>query len=833
MKMLKRILLINWLYYTKQLMEVGDINFLTGKTGAGKSTIVDALQIVLLGELNTHNFNKAASDNSQRTLDSYLRADMDPNNPHSRRGKSFSSYIACEFLDDQAEESFVIGIVFDCRSDGSRQERFFTYDGVIPGDCFIEKGQALDISSLRARLRALPGAHAILYDSNQQYRKDVLAKWNVHNEQLCRMMKKAVSFKPISNIQDFITENICDAQERPDAEAMQQNIRDYKRHEELAKRQEDKLAALTEISSLFREMQGAIDNLQQHRFLSLWADKEVLDARILKSEKEREDCKTEIASNVAEGQRLSALYAQEETRKNELIATKAKSDIYQEQNRLLTKQQQLELEHSRLKENLDNTALEIRRETQSLCAMSVQLSALPDNSEFAALKADAQMLMQGCAPLSECTSEAFAGSLTVFEAVQTTVSSFTEHLRDVSYLVETHLAELQRSYDENEAILADLRRNIKDYPKGLLTLKQRLENELSTATQHVSRVTILADVLEIRQGAEVWRGAVEGYLNTQKFYLLVDPSDYDRALTVYDRVKAEYGKQAFGLVDLKKMREKEHLDAQSNSLAAKIETQNSLARDYVDYLLGHVICCDNVQSLREHRTAITAEGMVYQGYVARPLPRDRMEDSFIGRDAVRLRIERLRERQEMLKSEIDNLLPLDKQLHSHKAHEFVFTHRFLAVELTQCQNDYLRGLELLKEQRELDQQLAGLDLIWLSKLESDIKALDADLQTLSGKEKVCAETKGRLEAHLHDLEYEKLPELYQAQCKKEDLIAESFTEVYRTQIGMPRYVQELARLKQPAVIAKNFGDHLQQTQNEAQNAQTKLSAMFFSNGCYG
>ena len=53
MKKLKKILLINWLYFSKELIEVGDINFLTGKNGAGKSTVIDALQIVLLGETRT------------------------------------------------------------------------------------------------------------------------------------------------------------------------------------------------------------------------------------------------------------------------------------------------------------------------------------------------------------------------------------------------------------------------------------------------------------------------------------------------------------------------------------------------------------------------------------------------------------------------------------------------------------------------------------------------------------------------------------------------------------------------------------------------------------
>lgn len=81
MKKLKKILLINWLYFSKELIEVGDVNFLTGKNGAGKSTVIDALQIVLLGETSPRNFNQAANEKSQRTLDGYLRADMDENNP--------------------------------------------------------------------------------------------------------------------------------------------------------------------------------------------------------------------------------------------------------------------------------------------------------------------------------------------------------------------------------------------------------------------------------------------------------------------------------------------------------------------------------------------------------------------------------------------------------------------------------------------------------------------------------------------------------------------------------------------------------------------------------
>ena len=110
MKKLKKILLINWLYFSKEIIEVGDVNFLTGKNGAGKSTVIDALQIVLLGETNARNFNQAANEKSQRTLDGYLRADMDENSPYSRRGKDFRTMWRAAAL---SRVSFLIAAVME------------------------------------------------------------------------------------------------------------------------------------------------------------------------------------------------------------------------------------------------------------------------------------------------------------------------------------------------------------------------------------------------------------------------------------------------------------------------------------------------------------------------------------------------------------------------------------------------------------------------------------------------------------------------------------------------------------------------------------------------
>lgn len=117
MKALTRLLLVNWHYFQNTVIDFGDINFLTGKNSAGKSTIIDALQVVLMGETRSVAFNRAASKKSERTLKSYLIGsmgeDIENGNKSLRDGKDFSTYIVAEFYDDFKSAFFCLGAVFD------------------------------------------------------------------------------------------------------------------------------------------------------------------------------------------------------------------------------------------------------------------------------------------------------------------------------------------------------------------------------------------------------------------------------------------------------------------------------------------------------------------------------------------------------------------------------------------------------------------------------------------------------------------------------------------------------------------------------------------------
>ena len=810
MKKLKKILLINWLYFSKELIEVGDVNFLTGKNGAGKSTVIDALQIVLLGETNARNFNQAANEKSQRTLDGYLRADMDENNPYSRRGKDFSSYIACEFQDEVEGTSFVTGVVFDCRSDGSRQERFFIYVGTLPGNCFIVDGEAMEIPALRRYLKQ-NYAKAEIYDTQKEYRRNMLSRWNVHNEQVLRMMKKAVSFRPIVDIQNFITENICDIPDKPDIEAMQQNIRDYKRHELLAQRQEEKLAALQEIGRLYREMHQAIDRWQVQSFLVLWAQKEIKQSQIHRLELEKADCTANLTATEDRIREIATQITQKEDRRRELELACAQSSVFQEEEKLRGRKQALLDEWEQLHREMRSLAQEIKKEARRLNNLCSAILEQEAEENLLPVQDAAQGVLKAYAVFASENHEMFSHSLAPFENAQQAAAVFSETVRGAQHKIEDRLAELKEQQDQKRVALANLRKNIKDYPKGLLQFKESLADELEHQVGGSVAIDILADVLEVAD--ERWRGAVEGYLHAQKFYLLIDPAYYQRALPVFDRIKRDFGSASFGLVDIGKLRERETIRPRDDSLAKKVETENPLARSYVDYLLGRVVCCDRVEQLRSFKMAITADGMLYQGYVARSMRRERMDDAFIGRRAVSLRISRLED-------ELQDWTPIRQLLAQSK--DPLFTNFFVQSTVAEKQNAYLRGMKITDEVASIDEQLSKLDLLWLDEQRRTISTLGNEVIALNKEKEQKGIQIGQQKERIRQLDYEVLPDHYQQLTHVENRIEAEFSPEYRKKTGIPRYQKEFDRLKRADVVHKNFSSRLEQSTNERDAAQKKL-----------
>ena len=227
MKHIKRMLILNWHYIHKELVEFETINFLTGKNASGKSTLIDAMQLLLLGDTAGHFFNKAANDKSKRNLLGYLKGELSDNDTtfNYLRNNNFSSHLVMEVFDDQLKKFSLFGFIADVTGD-KYTHQFYTAEGSLPEDRFITDNYAKSIQDVRSYFKNQQIKY-VFYKSNKEYRENFKFKMGQVNDKYFSLFKKAVPFSPITDIKKFITEFICDADNHVDITDMKDNIRQY------------------------------------------------------------------------------------------------------------------------------------------------------------------------------------------------------------------------------------------------------------------------------------------------------------------------------------------------------------------------------------------------------------------------------------------------------------------------------------------------------------------------------------------------------------------------------------------------------------------------------
>lgn len=799
MKKLNRLLLLHWYKYEKEIVEFDNINFLTGKTAAGKSTIIDALQLVLLGDTNGAFFNKAANDKSNRTLKSYLfgeNGDNEEGGYRYLRNDRFTSYVALEFEDTVNHKKFVTGFVADCYKDQTFDYKWFIINTQgFPSNFFIDEKREVpyEIKQLRSFLVSwLHSKSAFEFcDTNKRYQEVTMGKFGSVKNKYRTLLRKAVPFTPISDIEKFITESICDVKNDIDVDQMQNDIRQYKSLQRDANQIQKRVTMLNEICEINQKYEGEKEKEQVQRYIVHRAEKEV------EQEKEAE-LKKELQANREKIQANTNLM---DSLKKEINTLKLQYDKLNEEYRtsdITRKEKELREQLNRLKEKLDVIEKNISDMTKELQRYGEQwskgLASIHDIPYITIPASYSQLITQlekfswetrECIPIGDCAKR---------------MQEVKEKLQKKAILLKEEWSQLHIKVEQLEGIVRKLKSGIKAFPENVTRLIGVLQKQGIEAK-------IFANLLEIKE--ERWRNAIEGYLGNQRFYLIIKPEEYKQAVRIYNEVKKTEQIHEVGIVDIRKLQKENHQKPMRGSLAEMIRSENQYAAAYANYLLGKVIRCDNVDDLNKHHTAITDQVMLYKGYVVRSIHPERYRTPYIGQESLkmqlRMKLQQLEELQEKLNRVGDYYRKLDEVSKLAIMETYQST---VYMELIAGDEEY----EQLKEQiAQIQEEYDGLDFLYLERIKKQLNQLEHSLNEKDGQHRDLDKQNVAYQTKNDTINKEKLPDVIGRIAECTTRIDERYNEHWRITIGEPRFQQEVETGKKPDAIITGFNAALGKT----------------------
>jgi uncharacterized protein YPO0396 len=406
-----------------------------------------------------------------------------------------------------------------------------------------------------------------------------------------------------------------------------------------------------------------------------------------------------------------------------------------------------------------------------------------------------------------------------FHKIKECINSIKEEAARLKGNYQRVARETEQNVNSLREEIAGLEKGIKPYDKKLLELKQAIEDSLKGIYHKKVEVFILADLIEVKDAR--WSNAVEAYLHTQKFYLIMEPKYFQDALIIYDRLKFEKGFYDIGLVDTGKLQEKT-INREAGSLADEVITENQHARNFVDYVMGQVIKCDRVEELRNYSRSITDSCMLYQGFVARQLNPMRWQTPYIGRKSIEAQIKikkhtfgKLVNLKDVCTARL-NALESMTQMESMNTNEtntvLDVTEKITRIPELECQLE-----EVIKE-------LSGMDLTWLNQLDDRIKALQSEINELNAVERRLNNKIVEIKTLNQTIQKEKIPQAQEKVMRCRDNIESLFASDWISENGEPRFIRELESRSSAQELYNNFFSQVSRTKSQSEKKKELLSS---------
>lgn len=629
-KILTRVQLINWHYFENERIAFNGSTLVSGENTAGKSTILDAIQLVLT--TNTRRFNVAANEKGNRNLKGYVRCKIGNVGETYLRKNAVPANVALEFYEEKGNRYFVIGVhMLSPDEESPVATRWYLEECRLEDLSFRVEGRAALAEEFRVRNKKIS-----YIEQKNAARDRFKRRLGNLDDKFFDIIPKSLAFKPMDNVKEFINKFVL-SQERVDVASLRENIETLSELEGILERSRKQQDALEEILRKYGEIEEKDRGILINDLLLKIAGR---DAVKLEMEELEKDIRVRSQSVESNRELTEELGDQIRALEEQILAINVDKQS-NESNRLLEKARNRIEELNR---NIEEKQGNERRLKGQLEQLNVYLRDL-ERLDYRPVSRREVELLGGVADQAPENPGRMAGQpggtfdrkakARVVEKLEAFAGKERKEIEENWAVLTAEMKQVSEEIQECQERLRNLEKRMLPYPEYASKLKELVEREFTRRGIH-SNVYFLSELLEITDST--WNNAVEGYLHTQKFYLVVEPEYYDVALEVYARNRKNI--HTAGIINSRRLPVEQEADR--DSLAYVVKSENRYAKAYANYILGRVVRCTDVHDLEKHNIAMTPDCMLYQGYVVRHLnPRD-YENPFIGQYAYRVQIENVK-----------------------------------------------------------------------------------------------------------------------------------------------------------------------------------------------
>ena len=645
-KVFTRMCLNNWGGIDHKVLEFHEyVNLFSGKSGSGKSTVMDAIQVILYGSFSPSFLNKAADDaKNRRSVLSYLRGEQKDGSAN-RKDCDFCSVIALEMEDTGTHIITCIGIAFEVRKSDSEIKKFvyFSHSGKMPeseylteqGVCYSNQEIKKLISS-RTKSEDNRGKGDVnrIYGSKEAYLGtlyDVILGY-IDQNRFITMEKSAIALKMTNGTGQFIRDYMFPKNTSNTIATISEQLDSYRQIKEKIEDLRKRIELLSEIQASGKELVRLQTDIVRAEAMIRCIGIEDLRARIQAAEDDKrnlaekqEQCKKKV-------QELSASREEAQQKLIQVSADLKASDLG-------GKQQQYEELDERSRMLADNT-----RQWQKI------LQGMKNWEE------DDVITDYISNPVLNMIAELNQGRVTeeLCQNLHLKIESAKQNIEDEVEDYRDQRREIGKQLKEKKRLVDDMKHDRKPYDENLRSARSALSQQLSDRYGQTVKVQIFADLFDVQE--EEWKNAIEGRMGRLKHSLITEPQYAHEAAVLFRNMK-QY--ENVDLINSKAIADSKP-DCMEGSLYEAVKTQEAYVDVCLKRYLGHIIKCRSVEELEQVRDGVTPDCYSYSNFIFRHLKKkDYTTRACIGRRVSKARLTEYENDVEDLsrqETELDHLL---------------------------------------------------------------------------------------------------------------------------------------------------------------------------------